>query len=331
LPRALGEAQAVKIGGMKVGGGLRLRRQVIVSARPPVALGTRVRLSSLSSRVSAPSMSSLNALNIVLAAFISMSAVELLKDLTPLRYVFNRWAVQRWLWRGLDLRLQYGSQLWAILRGEWLTQESISPLPANSSPPSPEAKERYKGLEQRVVELAACGQRAALYRPEVAQIAGQLHLLAERLMDFPSQDPIVLRAIAGVPEVRPKDSRSEPDDDLKRLAKLTDGFRAALAKAEVSTRPHLTKNESAPSESVEPGVLIDTRTRVTGWVQGRLNELQTTGRTAWRTVLLVLAIGIGVVVFVVSGRGTYMDGVFAGVLAPIAYELLSMTKRVGRP
>ena len=181
------------------------------------------------------------------------------------------------------------------------------------------------------MDQAACGQRAALYRPEVAQIAGQLHLLAERLLDFPSQDPIVLRAIAGVPEVRPKGSRPEPDEDLKRLAELSDGFRAALAQAEASGSPGSSLAESAPSTSAEAGGLIDTRSRVTGLVQGRLNELQTTGRTSWRVVLLALAIGFGVAVFGVSGRGTYLDGVFAGLLAPITYELLSMIKRVGRP
>ena len=326
-------------------------------------------------------MSSLNALNIVLAAFISMSAVELLKDLTPLRYAFNRWAVQRWLWRGLDLHLHPGSQLWAILSGEWLGRESIfrpstdavqpsadkaepsadnaessadkaepsadnaessadkaEPLADNAEssadkaePSADTAEKRYEGLERRVVELAACGQRAALYRPELAQIAGQLHLLAERLMDFPSQDPIVLRAIAGVPEVRPKGSRPQPDEDLKRLAELSGGFRAALAQAEASSSPSPYTAESATTTSAEAGALIDTRTRVTGWVQGRLNELQTTGRTSWRVVLLALAIGIGVAVIEVPGGGTYLDGVFAGLLAPIAYELLSMIKRVGRP
>ena len=304
-------------------------------------------------------MSSLDALNIVLAAFISMSAVELLKDLTPLRYAFNRWAVQRWLWRGLDLQLHPDSQLWAIIWGKWLEHESIfrpstdnAPSSADTAPPSAdraepsadnaqpsadkaepsaETAQRYEWLERRVVDQAACGQRAALYRPEVAQIAGQLHLLAERLLDFPSQDPIVLRAIAGVPEVRPKGSRPEPDEDLKRLAELSDGFRAALAQAEASGSPGSSLAESAPSTSAEAGGLIDTRSRVTGLVQGRLNELQTTGRTSWRVVLLALAIGFGVAVFGVSGRGTYLDGVFAGLLAPITYELLSMIKRVGRP
>ena len=93
-------------------------------------------------------MSSLDALNIVLAAFISMSAVELLKDLTPLRYAFNRWAVQRWLWRGLDLQLHPDSQLWAIIWGKWLEHESIfrpstdnAPSSADTAPPSADRAE----------------------------------------------------------------------------------------------------------------------------------------------------------------------------------------------
>src|SRR5687767_9118871 len=108
-------------------------------------------------------MSSLNAIHIALAALIATAAVELLKDLTPLRYAFNRWAVQRWLWRGLDLEIRPFSQLRAIVRGRWLGEKSIY------HPASKDAKP-HASLERSVVELAACGQRAALYRPEIAQV-----------------------------------------------------------------------------------------------------------------------------------------------------------------
>jgi hypothetical protein len=280
-------------------------------------------------------MSSLDAVHIVLVAFISTCAVELLKDLTPLRYAFNRWAVQRWLWRGLDLRPRPSSQAWAILTGKWLTASGISHLTV------PEARP-YAWLEQRVIDLAACGRLEAMYKPELAQIAGQLHLLTERLMDFPAQDPVVLRAIAGVSVVRTEKMHKEPDQDLNRLAELSDGFRAALASADAAeassqrvpgASESTTSGElrSPPPMSASAGELIDTRTRVTAWVQGRLNELQTAGRTSWRIALSALAVGIGIAVFVVSQQGTWMDGVFAGLLTPITCELLGMLKRAGRP
>lgn len=286
-------------------------------------------------------MSSLDALTILVTALIATSGVELVKDVTPLRYAFNRWAVQRWLWRGLDLKIRPTAQLSAIIFGNWLEPGSIFR-------PSYKRPRRFALLEERVVELAACGQRAALYRPPLAQIAGQLQLLSERLLDFPAvdeaddeaggredysvddeaDDNTVLRAIAGVSVERPQGSRSQPDDDLKRLAGLTKGFRAALAEAD--ERAKRTTSTEGDKPSIETGELIDTRTRVTAWVQGRLNELQTTGFIAWRIVLLALAIGLAIGVVLLSGRGTWLDGVFAGVLAPVGYELVSMVKRVGR-
>lgn len=259
---------------------------------------------------------------ILLAALVSMSAVELLKDLTPLRYAFNRWAVQRWLWRGLDLQIRRSRQISAIARGNWLSPQDIFH-------PLVKTADSFDFLERRVVELAACGQRAALYRPEIAQIAGQLNLLAERLMDFPAEDGIVLRAIAGVSVERPKESRKEPDEDLTQLTNQKQGFRAALAIADAKAHQTAMPGETAQTMSTEAGELIDTRTRVTAYVQGRLNELQITGRTSWRIVLLALAIGIAIVV-ALSGHGTWLDGLLAGVMAPVAYELLSVLKRVAR-
>jgi hypothetical protein len=318
-------------------------------------------------------MSSSDAIAIVLVALITTSAVELLKDLTPLRYAFNRWAVQRWLWRGLDLRVLRGPQWWAIVDGRWLKQgdlveqpspssDEASPRSNKASPSSDKASPPSDDpitLETRVVQLAACGQRAALYRPEIAQIAGQLNLLAEQLMDFPARDPLVLRALAGVPRrtarsespagdtpasvpapapsgsaaddaaaaVRPPTvpAGSDPDADLSRLENLAEGFRAALARAEGDAAAAAIAMETAPAMSVEAGALIDTRTRVTALVQGRLNELQVAGRTSWRIVLLALAIGIGITIL-----RSPQYGLFAGLLAPFGHELFNVLRRAGR-
>ena len=180
------------------------------------------------------------------------------------------------------------------------------------------------------MELAACGQRAALYRPELAQIAGQLHLLAERLMDFPSQDPIVLRAIAGVPEVRPKGSHPQPDEDLKRLAELSGGFRSALAQAEASAAHPPTRLRAPQLRRLRQG--LDRYKNPRDGLGSRATERAADHRPD-------VVAGCAPCVChrdrrcrdQSAGPWTYLDGVFAGLLAPIAYELLSMIKRVGRP
>jgi hypothetical protein len=256
---------------------------------------------------------------IILLAFAIAAIIDLAKKVSPIRRLFNRWTVTRWLFEGLRTPLPVVQHLMQVIG----SQPIGSPRRASESDArsgrtnSPRGKKEGEDVEASMLELGTGGGGYALYDQDIGHVAAQLNILGELVLDFPARQRRLLKALAGVPDrrmssiwgTRPQGQppvvrqhetnrkraafdyeKAAARKDIAALLRLRRGFREAVATPK--------DNDSQNRLTDRQGQLIDARTRISHRIQRRLDTLQVRGGRHWTIFIQIIALAVGSVIAV---------------------------------
>ncbi len=237
------------------------------------------------------------------AGALSMAIIQMFKDFSPLRNIFQR--------------------LW--LRG-WLEEK------AESAPQINGVKVDASGAEKTLVQLATAGDRRALYNLPVEQLCGQIVAAMQAALDSPSAYSDLVYCLgqgtAAPPPTPPgqrgSETASRPELDLELIRKPpTEAMR--------KSREMLLHDERS-AKQVE--AYTAARNRVLHQVQRAVDSLQIALGRLWKKSLQVAALTLSVVIAALIARyagqtfgvtlGVALaSGLIGGFFAPILRDVLA--------
>ena len=197
---------------------------------------------------------------------LAMALVQLIKDLTPARYYWQKRWIERWI-----ARQAADSALPPEGRRAFLATQSGEKL----RPPDPRA-----ALNDLIV-LATAGDTKALFDLPLDQFAGQVNAASQAVVEFPRRHPDLLPVLAVGAE----------SDDLNLLLHeeppkaVTPALAARMAKIEPAAEA-----EDPMAMQARMSRFIDARNRVAHQVQRNLDALQIAMGFRWKLWLQALAI-----------------------------------------